>query len=165
MPSHERTAIPALLVAALACTTGPDPGRTPGGGPGGAAVRNGIGYAADVRVMESFPVQLTGVVTVTNRTDSTRTVTFPDGCVALLRAYDGEERVWDQASDRACTMALVPVRLTPGNSKNILTPTASAAEVLGADRPDGAYRIAAYLRPGGEVVELNAGSVELAVPR
>src|SRR5687767_8597909 len=66
----------------------------------GTVVQDGIEYSGDVLVMESFPVQLAGEVTITNSGSSTRTLVFPDGCVAFLRAYrPGESTpVWDQAT-------------------------------------------------------------------
>ena len=94
-------------------------------------------------------------------------VTFPDGCVALLRAYRlGEpEPVWDQSGEQMCTMALVPVELAPGATQEVATPTASGYDILGEDLPDGEYRITIYLRPDGEVVEIDAGTTDLAIPR
>lgn len=159
--------IPLLLLVALGCSAGPsDPGpRPPGGQPSGAVTVEGIEYAADVHVMESFPVQLAGRVTMTNRTDATKTVTFPDGCVALLRAYSGEELAWDQAEEVGCTMALVPVELASGASEEVPTPTSSAYEILDDEWPDGEYRITVYLRPDGEEVEVEAGRADLAIPR
>lgn len=161
--------IAALLALAGGCAdngaerTGPQPGRPLEG----VAERGGLEYAATVQVMESFPVQLAGTVTITNTTDERQEVTFPDGCVVLLRAYrqEGSEPVWDQASDIACTMALVDVALEAGESREFRSPTSSAADVLGDRLPDGSYRIAVYLRPEGEELEIFAGTVELAVPR
>ena len=46
------------------------------------------------------------------------------------------------------------------------TPTASAYEILGAELPDGEYRIAVYLRPiEAAEVEVVAGTTDLAIPR
>lgn len=166
--THPRTLAPALILAAsLACSDGPaDPAdRGPGGPPAGAVVVDGVEYSATVEVMESFPVQLAATVTITNRTDEPKTVTFPDGCVALLRAYQDDTLVWDQAEDVACTMALVPIELGPGESDEVRTPTSSAADVLDDEWPDGEYSIAVYLRPDGEEVEIDGGTVDLAVPR
>lgn len=158
-----------VALLALACAdSGPStPAPSPGGPLGGSASRDGIDYRADVAVMESFPVQLAGHVTITNTTDAERTVTFPDGCVALLRAYrpEGGEPVWDQAEEFGCTMALVPMTLAPGASREVGTPTASGYDVLGEDLPDGTYRIAVYLRPDGREIEIDTGTVELAIPR
>lgn len=166
-------AVPWIALLAIAACTGAKPPTSDGDPAGdgaprsGAVVRDGIEYRADVAVMESFPVQLAGRVTLTNRSDARRTVTFPDGCVALLRAYrPGEaEPVWDQAEDLACTMALVPVELAADATHEVRAPTVSAYEILGEDSPDGEYRITVYLRPDGEVVEIDAGTTDLAIPR
>ncbi|MDX1661938.1 MAG: BsuPI-related putative proteinase inhibitor [Gemmatimonadota bacterium] len=157
----------APLLFALACSSGPaDPGdRSPGGPPAGAVIVDGIEYDASLEVMESFPVQIAGTVTLTNRTDERKTITFADGCVALLRAYDGGTRIWDQAEQVACTMATVPVELAAGESEQFRTPTSSAYDVLDDEWPDGEYAIAVYLRPIGEEVEVDAGTVELEIPR
>lgn len=163
-----------LLVAILACgggaSTTTDPPGDPGGGLSGAVVRNGIEYEADVRVMESFPVQLAATVTVANRGNEERTVTFSDGCLALLRVYrpDGGAAVWDQSGELACTQALVPVTLAPGESRELQVPTVSAYEILGDALPDGTYRIVAYVRvvddDGVDTIEIDAGTTQLAVP-
>ena len=163
----------ALLALFVGATCGEEstptpPDRRPGGSLSGSVVRDGIEYRADVLVMESFPVQLSGRATLRNTSSGARTVTFPDGCVALLRAYraEGGGPVWDQAGGLGCTMALVPVELGPGEEREIPTPTASAYEVLGAELPDGDYRIAVYLRPvGAPEVEIIAGTTDLAIPR
>lgn len=163
-----------LLAAALACGGAASTTTAPAGDPGaltGAVVRNGIEYEADVRVMESFPVQLAATVTVTNRGTEERTVTFSDGCLALLRAYrsDGGGPVWDQAGEMGCTQALVPVTLAPGESRELQVPTVSAYEILGDALPDGDYRIVAYVRVvddgGVDTIEIDAGTAALAVPR
>ncbi len=163
----------ALLALLMGATCGDEstptpPDRRPGGGLSGSVLRDGVEYRADVLVMESFPVQLSGRVFVRNTSDQARTVTFPDGCVALLRAYraDGGQAVWDQAGGLGCTMALVPVELAPGEEREIATPTASAYDILGTELPDGDYRIAVYLRPiGTGEVEIVAGTTDLAIPR
>ena len=159
----------ALLVACTGASTPTSDGSTRGGGSprGGVVVQDGIEYTGEVLVMESFPVQLSGRVTIANRSAESRTVTFPDGCVALLRAYrPGEsEPVWDQAGEQACTMALVPVELAPGATQEVPTPIASGYDILGEDLPDGEYRITIYLRPDGGVVEIDAGTTDLAIPR
>lgn len=165
----------ALLAVVLGATCGdqtsptpPDPGPDPGGNLTRSVVRDGIEYRAEVLVMESFPVQLSGRAFVTNRSAEPRTVTFPDGCVVLMRAYspEGGAPVWDQASEVGCTMALVPIELEPGEERVLPTGNVSAYEILGTDLPDGPYRITVYLRPvEAEVIDLEAGTVDLAIPR
>lgn len=166
--SFLRAAAAATLIACTGASTPTSDGSRPADwAPGGAVVADGIEYTGDVAVMESFPVQLRGNVTIANRSAETRTVTFPDGCVALLRAYrPGEsEPVWDQSGEQACTMALVPVELAPGATQEVPTPTASGYDILGEDLPDGEYRITIYLRPDGGDVEIDAGTTDLAIPR
>lgn len=158
-----------LALAGVACGEESSPGPLdPGGRLSGAVIRNGIEYRAEVLVMESFPVQLSGRATLTNRAEEARTVVFADGCVVLMRAYrpHGGGPVWDQGHEVACTQALVPVDLEPGEQREFSAPTASAYDILRADLPDGAYRIAVYLRPvDGPVVEIDAGTTDLAIPR
>ena len=161
------------LALALACANtpstpdngGPAPGPGPGGPEPAVVTRDGVEYRADVLVMESFPVQLSGRVTLTNRSGAAVRLVFPDGCVALLRAYAGATRIWDQSEEVGCTMALVEVDLAPGASREFQTPTSSAYEVLDDEHPDGEYRLAVYLRPQGGEVEIDAGETQLAVPR
>lgn len=164
--------VAALALALAAATCGDEPSTAPGPGDPGAPPAAGapivhadIEYRADVLVMESFPVQLAGRVTIMNRGGQTARLTFPDGCVALLRAYRDGARVWDQSSDIACTMALVEMTLAPGESRTVQAPTASGYDILGDDLPDGDYEIRIYLRPVGGEIELSAGTTDLAIPR
>lgn len=171
--TRARSAWRSLPVALLLACTGANAPSSDGGPPvsgsphGGAVLQDDIEYTGEVLVMESFPVQLSGRVTIVNRSQETRTVTFPDGCVALLRAYrpGGGEPVWDQSGEQSCTMALVPVELAPGATQEVSTPTASGYDILGDDLPDGEYRIAIYLRPDRGLVEIDAGTTDLAIPR
>jgi hypothetical protein len=171
-----RATLPIALLAALVgatcgdqtSPTPPDRGPDPGGNRSSSIVRDGIEYRAEVLVMESFPVQLSGRVIVTNRGSQPRTVTFPDGCVVLMRAYrpEGGSPIWDQANVTGCTMALVPVELGPGEERVLPGGGASAYEILAGGLPDGDYRITVYLRPvEAEVIELEAGTTDLAIPR
>lgn len=122
----------------------------------------GVEYAADMRVMESYPVQLAIEVTVTNRSASPVTLRFPDSCVVTLRAYADGRQVWDQRTLILCAAAVVEVTLVPGASRTFETRT-DAAQILGGQLPDGRYRIEAVLTPSGETVRLDAGQVELGV--
>ena len=115
-------------------------------------------------IAESFPVQIGITVELENESTTPQSVTFPDGCVVLMRAYDsGTEPVWDMGQTVACTLALVEVDLAPGQSEEFITGLVSAASILGDSLPNGEYRITAYLRPG-QIVELEAGMADLAVP-
>lgn len=125
----------------------------------------GVEYSADTRVMESFPVQLATEVTMTNRSNAAVRVTFPDGCVVTLRAYDGDREVWDQRILILCAQAQVPVDLAPGASTTFTTHTDAAQILSSGGLPDGRYRLVAVLRPDGQEVRLDAGTVDLAIPR
>jgi hypothetical protein len=115
-------------------------------------------------IAESFPVQLRITVEIENESTTSQSVTFPDGCVVLIRAYDGGTKpVWDMGLTVACTEALVQVFLAPGESQEFHTGLVSAATILGDSLPNGEYWITAYLRPG-QVVEIDAGMAHLAVP-
>jgi hypothetical protein len=170
-PGWFRAAFPIALLAVAGATCGDENAPTPpdpGGNLSRAVVRDGIEYRAEVLVMESFPVQLSGRAIVTNRAPEPRTVTFPDGCVVLMRAYvpEGGSPVWDQANGTGCTMALVPVELGPGEERVLPGGSVSAYEILAGGLPDGDYRITVYLRPvEAEVIELEAGTTDLAIPR
>ncbi len=112
-------------------------------------------------IAESFPVQLGITVELENESATPQSVTFPDGCVVLMRAYgSGTEPVWDMSQTVLCTLALVEVELAPGEIQEFSTGLVSAASILGDSLPDGEYRITAYLRPG-PVVELEAGVADL----
>ena len=51
---------------------------------------DGITYrVTGFNIAESFPVQLGITVELENESATQRSVTFPDGCVVLIRAYDG----------------------------------------------------------------------------
>ena len=123
----------------------------------------GLTYrVTQVAIAESGPIQIGVTVEVENATASERSVVFPDGCVVLMRAYvGGPTSVWDLATDRGCDLALVQVDLAPGEVRRYQTGLVSAAEILGDDLPPGEYRLTAYLRPGGQVVELEMGRIML----
>ncbi len=130
-------------------------------------VVDGITYGVtEFSVAESFPVQIGGTVVLRNESGTTQSATFPDGCVVLMRAYDAQgDLAWDLGHVVDCTLALVEVELSPGESAEYRVGLVSAYTILGDDLPDGEYRIAVYLRPGGQTVEIDVGTVDLAVPR
>jgi hypothetical protein len=125
----------------------------------------GITYrVTSFAIAKSFPAQLRITVEIENESTTSQSVTFPDGCVVLMRAYDGGTNpVWDMGLAVACTEALVPVLLAPRESAEFHTGLVSAATIMGDSLPNGEYRITAYLRPG-KMVELDAGMADLAVP-
>ena len=143
-------------------STSPDPDRDTG-----PADASGLRVEADVAVMESFPVQLRGTLTVENPTG--RTISFDvGGCPVFLRVYRRQDGgpVWDQGNGAVCTMILRTVTLEPGDVEAFQTATVSAGEILGDDLPDGTYRTAVYLAfAGGGEREVVTGEVDLAIPR
>lgn len=145
-----------VLVSACAASTGGAPD---------ASLR-GIDFLAEVA--PSSP-GLSARVTIANRRAEPVVLAFPDGCLALLRAYEGESDrlapVWDQRDAVACDPASASIELAPGERREVPVPPVDADQILGDTLPDGTYRLTAYLRPEGRVVEVEAGTVELAVSR
>ena len=133
-------------------------------GPGSVLI-GGIRYGVtSLTIAESFPVQIDVTVEIVNESTTSQSVTFPDGCVVLMRAYgEGADPVWDMGDTVACTLALVEVQLAPGESEVFQTGLVSAATILGDALPNGEYRITVYLRPG-QVLELEAGRTDLSLP-
>jgi len=130
-------------------------------------VVGGVAYHVKSFVIaESFPVQLGVTVEIENQSGTAQSVTFPNGCVLLMRAYDSLGNLaWDLGHFVDCTQALVVVDLEPGESEEFQTGLVSAATILGDNLPDGEYRIAVYLSPNGQTVELDAGMADLGIPR
>lgn len=154
------------LAVAFAVGCGGNAVDPAGDAPAALRTPDGLEYSAETLVMESFPVQLNTRVHVTNSSSSARTLTFPDGCVVLVRAYraGSSKPVWDQGNSVGCTMALVGVNLAPGETRTLESRT-GAAEILGDSLPDGRYTLEAYLRPSTGTVTVDAGVADLAVPR
>lgn len=155
-----------LLVVALGCRA--DAPVDPADGDAAAlTLRSGLEYRAETLVMESFPVQLRTLVHVRNVGDTAKTLSFPDGCVVLVRAYreDSSQVAWDQGAIAMCTGALVEAELDPGESETFQTGSIGAAAILGDSLPDGRYRLEAYLRPMTGQVVVEAGSADLAIAR
>jgi hypothetical protein len=127
-------------------------------------VVNDITYRVEPFSELTVPVTVGATAAVSNRTERRRTVTFPDGCVVLLRAYRDADRsgapAWDQRRAVMCTQAIVQARLDPDDSVEY-SARATAREILGDSLPGGRYYFTAYLRPDGRVVELPAGQMEL----
>ena len=160
----------ACATLAFACaydTAGPDTGIPRGTHPSGTVRPQGLDYQGVVDVLESFPVQLSGKVTITNPGPSDGRIDL-GSCVPLMRVYrPGEnEPVWDQAEEVICTDILIRHDLAPGESIVRHGPRTSAADILEEDLPDGTYRVTLVVQPvEGEEVELEVGTVDLAIPR
>lgn len=155
----------AVLFVVAGCTSSSSP-QEPGEGVGLVRAEDVV-FSAETAVMESFPVQLRTTVTATNTGVRSVDLTFPDGCVVLLRAYRDEartQRAWDQAQHVACTMAMVEWTLAAGASRETSVHT-DAAIILGNNLPNGTYWLTAVLRPYGSAIEVPAGMVDLAVQR
>lgn len=153
----------AIVVALLltGCATAPpteeNPARTP---------LRGIDFEGD-RVPASGPWAFEGSVTLTNRRTDAATLTFPDPCLALIRVYEVDRTrqapVWDQASSVACDGEPVVVELSPGESRSMPIQAVSGTGILGDSLPEGRYRITAYVRPDGRVIEVELGEADLSV--
>jgi hypothetical protein len=153
-----------LLVTATACGAQDSiPGDPLKPGPAGTRT-GGIAYSGQLAILESFPVQLAATVIARNASSSAVTLNFPDSCVVLLRAYRGDEVVWDQSQGTACLQMIVTVELAPGESRSFTSRT-DAYAILGKDLADGVYRITGYLRPQRGIVEVELGEADLAIPR
>ena len=177
MRTHGAWAV-TLWLAGLAACGGPGPveegGPGPAAGEPGAALQQqqtgqvtaeGVTYTAETRIAETAPVTMYTTVRVENTSSGRQEVTFPDGCVVLLRAYRDAARTgapaWDQQRGVACTMQLVTMSLAPGESREFLA-RATADQILGDSLPPGRYYFTALLRPAGRAVEVPAGEGELA---
>lgn len=157
-----------LWLAGIAACSGPGPVGDGGPGPGGMAQRQvtveGVMYTAETRIAETAPPTVYATARAENTSSSRQEVTFPDGCVVLLRAYRDAARTgapaWDQQQGVMCTMQLVELSLAPGESREFLA-SARADQILGDSLPAGRYYFTAVLRPNGRVVEVPAGEAEL----
>jgi hypothetical protein len=134
------------------------------GAPLPVRTHEGLSYRAETVSLQAPARSYETTATLTNTTTSRRTVTFPDGCVVLVRAYRNAARAgapaWDQARTVACTQALVEVAVAPGETVSRNTRFEPRA-VLGDSLPEGRYYLSAYLRPMNTVVEVAAGEVDL----
>lgn len=169
------TLVPLLsfLVFIAACSRADgDMAPTPGnaldsaGGPGARSYSaEGLTFRAETAVLERFPVQLVTTVKVQNTTQHPVTLTFPDGCRVLLRAYRSSDRTgapaWDQERVLGCTLAIQEFEIKAGDTLE-LPRQASAVEILGDSLPNGRYWLTAVVRKMGSPFELAAGEVELA---
>jgi hypothetical protein len=148
-----------LLAALSACARGEE-SPAPPAHPAEEITVESIEYRASATVSAGT---LRVEARLRNVGEDPREVTFPDGCIVLIRLYDGERGAgtpaWDQREHVFCTMALQMVTLAPGETRDYAT-TAEVREILG-DAPPGEYGVTALLRPDGGEVEIPAGMVRL----
>lgn len=159
----------------LACTTAPGEDGdgaagvpvTPSPGAAADATPRDLHYTADLRVMESFPVQLDARVQVHNPTSQTAAFDVPGGCPLHLLAYRDSARTdlaWDQGHAIACTLQIEMVRLEPGQQREFAT-RSDARAILADSLPDGRYHMSVRLTIGDTAMIREVGSVDLGVPR
>jgi hypothetical protein len=168
--------MPALMAALVtACTAAgspdsetPQPGLdAPAAGETARATAAALHYTADLRVMESFPVQLDARMQVHNPTTWNATLELPGGCPLLLSAYRDAARTdlaWDQGHAIVCTQQLQIVDLAP-SAQQEFTSRSDARAILGDSLPDGTYHMSARLVVNDTVITRTVGAVQLAVPR
>lgn len=169
--------MPALMAALVvtACTTAGNPDSetqqpapdVAAAGETGRATAAAMHYTADLRVMESFPVQLDARMQVHNPTTQKATLELPGGCPLLLSAYRDAARTdlaWDQGQAIVCTQQLQIVDLAP-SAQQEFTSRSDARAVLGDSLPDGTYHMSARLVVNDTVITHTVGAVQLAVPR
>jgi hypothetical protein len=154
-----------LIVALLACSPSDPATLADNRDDSQTVIENNVEYSAETLIMESFPVQVRTNVQLSNRGSSNQTVTFPDGCVVILRVYSDAARtqlVYESRRDFMCTMATVPIEIAAGSQREVSSPSISAAQILGSSLPNGRYHFSALIRPDGKQLLIPAGSADLA---
>lgn len=106
-------------------------------------------------------------VEIVNEGSAPETLSFPDTCIAMLRAYFalGGGEAWDQRDGKThCRDRVREIEIAPGATV-VTDPFAASIAVLGDGLPEGSYRFTTYLIPIGEPeIELPLGEVRLALP-
>ena len=150
----------ALVVLLLAACAGA--GTRSIEGPAPVRLR-GLDFSARLEAGESAPTRLSGEVRVENRGGVPETLVFSDGCPVGLRIYDVEgERVapvWE--TPRVCRAEPLALAIAAGDAATLPIPVASAEEMLGANLPEGSYRVTVWLAPEDRVIEIEAGEIDL----
>lgn len=139
----------------------------PAAGVADRATARALHYTADLRVMESFPVQLGARMQVHNPLDRTAALEAPGGCPLHILAWRDSARTqlaWDQGHAIACTLQIQLIELAP-NQQHEFTAATNAREILGDSLPDGLYYMTARLAVNDTMIMRPVGSVQLAVPR
>lgn len=158
-----------LGVTALACgePVGVVPRGDPAAGPPPPSeVRRGpLLYRA---ILETAREDVVGArVEIVNVGSAPQTLSFPDTCIAMLRAYFAlsDREAWDHRDGKThCRERLREVEIAPGDTV-VTDPRVASIAVLGDGLPEGSYRFTTYLIPIGEPeIELPLGEVRLALP-
>jgi hypothetical protein len=143
-------------------------GFDPDPGPVAPVIRHGeVDYSATTAIMESFPVQLSTTVMMTNPSSTATTVRLGSGCPVQIRVYRDTGRTalaWDQGRVIACTQEIQIVDLA-GRGRAERNARASARDILGDSLPDGHYFLGAYVQVLDTPFVVPAGEADLAVPR
>lgn len=163
MFSHMRIGALPWAVAAIAALAACAHDDTPPSILPDATPLRGVDFLAELAVLDTGA--LTADVHVTNRRDTPVELEFPDACVALLRAYEADGArmapVWDQREGAECDGQPASLEIGAGAEAVVRVPQVGVERVLGDSLPPGIYRFTVYLRPGGQVVEVGAGTADL----
>jgi hypothetical protein len=158
----------ALVIASCTATgTGDADDGVPQAPAAPGADLDALHYTADMRIMESFPVQLDARMQVHNPLPRTVALELPGGCPLTLQVFSdsGRTRIaWDQQHAIVCTMQIQMVDLASGELREFAV-RATALDVLGDSLPDGTYHFSARLAVNDTVITRPVGSVQLGVPR
>lgn len=161
-----RIAASSLAALVLACGTPADFGFAPE--PPAAPrpvtrVHDGLRYRAEFLLLREDVMEVQ--LTIQNREQAARVVTYADECVSLLRAYWAPAGgvMWDQRDGKRCRNESRTVTIPAGGTVTFPA-RASALTILGGE---GSRRleIAVYVRPlDSPELELALGVVSLSAP-
>lgn len=158
-----RALLLAVTLGAIACSRAIVP---PPDGPPPPRLR-ALDFSAHLASDGSTPTRLSGEVRVENRGGTPETLVFANGCPVRLRVYEARGSrmapVWEGPRD--CPAEPVALAIAAGDAAVLPVPAASAAEILEAGMPDGAYRVTVWLAPENRVIEIEAGEVDLRTSR
>ena len=131
--------------------------------------QGGLHFDADLKVANSAPVQIQGVLKVTNQGHESVLLTSAR-CPLMLRAYRNDELVWDQGESAICPVLVMPnpiiylpLEVRPGGELELSTTSVSAGEILGNQLDEGEYSLSIYVHAPrfSEPSEFLAGKVKL----
>ena len=133
-----------------------------------ARVDSQLHFVAATAVVETAPMTLQTVISVTNRGRARLVLSGVAACPIHLRTYRDErvhgDPVWD-SSRLACILLPGAWALQPGESHRF-TRTTRAADILGDSLAPGRYRLAAFMafhvERQSRWIELPTGSVRLS---